>query len=92
MKLVIALILFLSATMAWGESKLVVTDAGPSAHRGHVEIRGVAAGPFDPAAWEAGNLHLLPDSRHPLLEPREGKFRNIYAPSVVQVGDRWLAG
>lgn len=90
MKQAIVHILLLCAAVVRGEAKLIVTDAGPSAHRGHIEILGVAAGVFDPQAWQAGTLHLLPDSRHPLLEPREGKFRNIYAPSVVQVGDRWF--
>jgi hypothetical protein len=56
-----------------------------------VEIRGVGAGPFDPAMWEAGKLHLLPDVRSPLLEPRDGKFRNIYAPSIVQTKSGWDA-
>jgi hypothetical protein len=46
-------------------------------------------GPFDPAIWEAGKLHFLPDARSPLLEPRSGKFRNIYAPSIVQTKDGW---
>jgi hypothetical protein len=54
-----------------------------------IEIRGVGAGPFDPAMWEAGKLHLLPDVRSPLLEPRDGKFRNIYAPTVVHAKDGW---
>ena len=54
-----------------------------------IEIRGVGAGPFDPAMWEAGKLHLVPDVRSPLLEPRDGKFRNIYAPSIVQTKNGW---
>ncbi len=54
-----------------------------------VELRGVAAGPFDAAMWETGKLHFLPDQRHPLIAPRPGAFRNIYAPSPVQVEDGW---
>ncbi len=60
------------------------------APRGTLEIHGVEAGPFDPALWQAGRLHLLPDRRHPLLEPRQaGVFRNIYAPSPVRIDGGW---
>ena len=52
-------------------------------------VHGVRAGAFDPAIWQAGTLNLLPDARHPLLEPQEGKCRNIYAPSAVQVPGGW---
>jgi hypothetical protein len=70
---------------------LVVTDVGEAHDPSHVEFRGVAAGPFDPAIWEKGPPHLVPDARSPLLAPRDdaGKFRNIYAPSVIARGDGW---
>ena len=71
--------------------RLTVTDVGAAHDARHVEFRGVAAGAFDPRHWDdAGLLHFVPDVRSPLLAPREGgKFRNIYAPSVVRVGDGW---
>lgn len=60
------------------------------AELGTVEIQGTAAGAFDAAIWEAGTLHLLPDARHPLIRPRlAGAFRNIYAPSAVELEDGW---
>src|SRR5690606_7012662 len=54
-----------------------------------VEIHGVGAGAFNPQHWQDGTLHLLPDARRPLLAPREGQWRNIYAPSAVEVDDGW---
>ncbi len=60
------------------------------AELGTVELQGTAAGPFEAALWQAGTLHLLPDERHPLLSPRlAGAFRNIYAPSAVELPDGW---
>ena len=59
----------------------LTTNAAPP---GHVEVTGVQAGAFDPRIWQAGTLNLVPDLRSPLLEPQEGKFRNIYAPSAVE--------
>src|SRR5687767_9938053 len=54
-----------------------------------IELRGVGAGPFDPAMWKKGTLNWVPDVRRPMLTPREGKFRNIYAPSIVQTPAGW---
>ena len=42
------------------------------------------AGEFNPLIWQAGTLNFLPDQRFPLLAPKSGKFRNIYAPSAVE--------
>jgi hypothetical protein len=56
---------------------------------GFAEVRGVAAGPFDPAIWSDGPPHLLPDARFPLIEPLPGRFRNIYAPSAVETPGGW---
>jgi hypothetical protein len=57
---------------------------------GYVEIAGVAAGDFDETIWREGAFHLLPDYRHPLLEPRwSGNYRNIYAPSIIPTDDGW---
>ena len=57
---------------------------------GYIEVHGVKAGAFNPALWEAGKLHLLPDVRRPLLAPRMvGVFRNIYAPAAVQTPEGW---
>ncbi|MGQ9652158.1 MAG: hypothetical protein ACUVXJ_18835 [Phycisphaerae bacterium] len=69
----------------------VVIEAIPGqADLGTVEIHGVSAGPFDPAMWRSGSLNLVPDIRHPLLAPCQGGgFRNIYAPSPVEVPSGW---
>lgn len=85
-----AVLALLFTTLVHAEPRRVTVREVPgTAPADAIEIRGVGAGPFDPAIWEAGNLHLLPDLRSPLLEPREGKFRNIYAPSVVQTKTGW---
>ena len=82
--------LFASLAPALGDERtLIVRDVGESTAATHAEIRGVAAGPFDPALWKAAALHLLADARHPILAPRDGRFRNIYAPSIVRVGENW---
>jgi len=54
-----------------------------------IEIRGVAAGDFAATHWREAALHMLPDMRHPILEPSLGKFRNIYAPSAVELPTGW---
>ena len=59
----------------------LTTNAAPA---GFVEVTGVAAGEFNPLIWQAGTLDLVPDLRSPLLAPRNGRFRNIYAPSAVE--------
>ena len=57
---------------------------------GTVEIHGLAASEFDQKLWESGELHFVPDVRSPLLSPRlSGVFRNIYAPSPVEVPGGW---
>jgi hypothetical protein len=88
---VAALLVTLFATVIHAEPRRVIVREVPGADvpANAVEIRGVAAGPFDPAIWQAGKLHLLPDARSPLLTPRDGKFRNIYAPSIVQTKTGW---
>jgi hypothetical protein len=85
----IALLLIISGPAAAPDSEAPLALIAENTGSGVVEIRGVTAGPFDPAAWQNGSLHLLPDMRSPLLAPREGKFRNIYAPSAVQTPDGW---
>src|SRR5688572_27928492 len=60
----------------------------PSGGNG-VLLRGVGAGPFEPRYWQAGTLHWVADAQDPLLEPKPGKWRNIYAPSVVQTAEGW---
>jgi hypothetical protein len=51
---------------------------------GFVEVSGVEAGRFDANLWERSAPELAPDIRSPLLEPLEGAYRNIYAPSAVE--------
>jgi hypothetical protein len=60
---------------------MLATNVAPT---GFVEVTGVEAGEFNPLIWQAGTLNFVPDLRSPLLEPRSGKFRNIYAPSAVE--------
>ena len=57
---------------------------------GLVELRGVAAGAFEPDFWKSeSGPHLVPDVRHPLIQPLQGTFRNIYAPSIVPMNKGW---
>jgi hypothetical protein len=70
-------------------ARLAITDVGPAADAATIEFRGVGAGPFDPAAWQTGSLHFVRDVRRPLIAPRDGKFRNVYAPSVVRTASGW---
>lgn len=63
---------------------LTIRQVEGTAPGGFIEIRGVGAGAFDPDAWSDAPPFALPDIRSPLLTPRQGKFRNIYAPSVLQ--------
>ena len=60
---------------------VLTTNTAPC---GFVEVSGVESGEFSPVMWQAGTLNLLPDLHSPLLEPRSGKYRNIYAPSAVE--------
>lgn len=83
-----AILLILPAT-AIGAPVMIEAIPG-QAELGTVEIHGVSAGPFDPAIWRSGSLNLVPDIRHPLLAPCQGGgFRNIYAPSPVEVPGGW---
>jgi hypothetical protein len=85
----IALFFLTTIAHAAEPRRVTVREVEGKAPADSIEIRGVGAGPFDPTIWEAGKLHSLPDVRSPLLEPRSGKFRNIYAPSVVQTKGGW---
>ncbi|MBI4579305.1 MAG: hypothetical protein HY718_06355 [Planctomycetes bacterium] len=70
--------------------EVTLTPIPGQAELGTVEIHNVGAGRFDPAIWQAGTLNLVPDVRRPLIAPRlDGVFRNIYAPSAVEVGGGW---
>lgn len=69
--------------------EMKITPVNGAAQNGYLELRGVAAGPFNPKMWQSEAPLLLPDIRHPLLEPRQGAARNIYAPSPVQVPGGW---
>lgn len=70
--------------------RLEVRQIPGQAEIGTAEIHGVSAGEFRPEPWEAGTLNIVPDTREPLIEPlKSGVFRNIYAPSVVEVEGGW---
>jgi hypothetical protein len=66
-----------------------VTEEGLAEDPKVVEISGVSAGRFDARLWAKGPPALLPDVRQPLLMPRAGNCRNIYAPSVVEMPEGW---
>lgn len=90
-----AVVLALTVILLWGGFCMAGQDVGiklvpGQADLGTVEIHGVGAGDFRPDMWESGKLHFVPDVRWPLIEPRKsGVFRNIYAPSVVELPDGW---
>ncbi len=63
---------------------------GGQAELGQIEIHGVGSGDFDAKLWKSGKLNFVPDSRSPLIAPRQrGLWRNIYAPSIIDLGDSW---
>jgi len=83
-----------AAFAAAGESAPVrgarIEPVPGQAELGTIEIHGAAADAFDPAIWQSNQLHFQPDVRSPLLAPRlSGAFRNIYAPSIVEVPGGW---
>ena len=84
-----ALVIFLIAGRPVSGADFKLTPTGESTGPGFIEITGVEAGEFNPAIWQAGTLNLLPDIRSPLIEPQPGKYRNIYAPSIVEISDGW---
>jgi hypothetical protein len=77
----LALVVLHSAPAAPVLNVALTTNIAPA---GFIEVTGVEADEFNPQIWQAGTLNLVPDQRFPLLAPREGKFRNIYAPSAVE--------
>lgn len=85
---VIAGVMIMTAT-ASPARKLHIEELSTTGQPGTVEIRGVAAGAFNPEIWKNRKLHWVHDERFPLLEPRQGAARNIYAPSPVQVDAGW---
>lgn len=83
-------VLIAEACCAADDTKLRVRRISGQAELGTVEIHGVGAGDFDPGLWRTGKLHFVADARSPVLEPlKRGVFRNIYAPSAVEVEDGW---
>jgi hypothetical protein len=77
-------ILSLAFTAVADKASLGVALTSNAAPLGFIEIRGVEAGAFNPRSWQSGKLNFVLDARFPLLSPRPGKFRNIYAPSAVE--------
>ena len=73
-----------------GRADVSIHSTPGQAEPGFVEIHGVGADDFNMDAWKTSSLHFLPDVRSPLIAPRlTGTFRNIYAPSIVQVPGGW---
>lgn len=79
-----SLILSLATVSCTAAPQLLLTQVGDAYSTDVIEIRGVAAGAFDERLWRENTLNLVRDVRAPLLAPREGKWRNIYAPSAVE--------
>src|SRR4051794_6929881 len=71
-------------------ARVAVRDLGPATRAATIEFRGVGAGRFDPKLWLDGRLNLVSDVRRPLIEPKEGNYRNIYAPSVMKTAAGWI--
>ncbi len=82
-----SLAMVLIATAGWSDP--IMERIAGEAPDGTIEIEGVAAGPFRPEWWDADTLNWNFDARAPLLMPREGRYRNIYAPTVIREADRW---
>jgi hypothetical protein len=74
---------------ALSHARLIVREVGEARDPATIQLRGLRAGVFDPKIWQAGKLNFVKDARWPLLEPRPGKFRNIYAPSAVKTEAGW---
>lgn len=73
-----------------GRAEWVIRQIAGQAELGTVEIHNVGAGEFNPDHWRAGTLNIVPDMRAPMITPRlDGVFRNIYAPSAVQIPGGW---
>jgi hypothetical protein len=73
---------------ATGSATLQATNE--QAPAGIVEIRGLSAGPFNPAAWQQNQLNWVPDVRSPLLAPLSGGGQNIYSPWPLEQANGWL--
>ncbi|NUN95993.1 MAG: DUF1080 domain-containing protein [Candidatus Omnitrophica bacterium] len=87
---VVGLALALGGAQMASSAEIGIQAIPGQAEVGTVEIHGLAAGVFDPSLWEKGSLHFLPDTRSPILAPRNsGVFRNIYAPSAVETRYGW---
>ena len=83
-------VLALATSCAAAEGKMEMKLIPGQAELGTVEIQGVGAGEFRPELWRSGKLNIVPDVRQPLIEPRkQGVFRNIYAPSAVEIEGGW---
>lgn len=73
-----------------GKTKVSFQKVPGQAPLGYVEIHGVEAGEFNPRDWQSNQLNWVPDVRTPYIAPRlGGTFRNIYAPSAVEMPDGW---
>lgn len=87
----LALVGLFGRTNSWAaEPPVRINQIVGQAELGTVELHGVGAASFRPRLWQEGALHIVPDIRSPLLSPRwAGVFRNIYAPSPVEVPGGW---
>jgi len=84
----ILLILLQTACLASGAELI---DKGPAQSSATIEIMNVEPDGFHSKFWNGQPLHFLPDERSPLLEPKNGNARNIYAPSAVNIGPKkWM--
>ncbi|MDI6827808.1 MAG: hypothetical protein QME62_04915 [Armatimonadota bacterium] len=84
------LILITEGVITMTHADLQIRQIPGQAELGTVEILGVGCGEFRPELWEKESLNFVPDIRHPLIEPKKrGLFRNIYAPSAVEIPEGW---
>ena len=86
----VTILIIIAGVVGASVAEIHIDRVPGQAELGTVEIRGVSAGSFDPQIWQEHRLHILPDVRSPLLQPRiSGGFRNIYAPSAVELPNGW---
>ncbi len=69
---------------AASKKRASIKQVGHEPHLGqYAEVRGLHAGAFQPSDWQAGTLNWLFEQRAPLIEPAAGRYRNIYAPTLI---------
>jgi hypothetical protein len=79
-----------AANFAVGCATAELEEVAGQVPAGYVEIQGVAAGPFNPGAWQQDKLNWVPDVRSPMFAPlTSGPYQNIYAPWPLEGATGW---